>query len=54
MGGSYSIRGTEAQNYLGLCLETQSPPDSMNHPHFPSAVLNADEEFKSETIYTFT
>lgn len=54
MGGAYSVRGTEAQNYLGLCLETQSPPDSMNHPHFPSAILKADQEFKSETIYTFS
>ena len=53
VGGSYSIRGVEAQNYLGLCLETQRPPDSVRHPHFPSAILNAGEEFKSETTYTF-
>ncbi|MBT2569588.1 aldose epimerase family protein [Planococcus sp. ISL-110] len=54
IGGSYSIRGVEAQDYLGLCLETQSPPDSLRHPHFQSAVLKADEEFKSETAYTFS
>lgn len=54
IGGSYSIRGTQAEDYLGLCLETQSPPDSLRHPHFQSAILNADEEFKSETTYTFS
>lgn len=54
VGGPYSIRGAEAQNYLGLCLETQSPPDSVRHPHFPSAILNAEEEFKSETTYSFS
>ncbi|WP_298825567.1 aldose epimerase family protein [uncultured Planococcus sp.] len=53
VGGPYSIRGVEAQNYLGLCLETQSPPDSVRHPHFPSSILSAEEEFKSETTYTF-
>lgn len=54
IGGPYSIRGAQAQDYLALCLETQSPPDSLRHPHFPSSILQADEEFKSETIYTFT
>ena len=54
IGGPYSIRGVEAQNHLGLCLETQGMPDSVNHPHFPSAILNAEEEFKSETVYSFS
>lgn len=54
VGGPYSIKGTEAQEYLGLCLETQGPPDSVRHPHFSSAILKADEEFKSETTYTFS
>ncbi|MGH2318533.1 aldose epimerase family protein [Planococcus sp. SE5232] len=53
VGGPYSIRGIEAQNYLGLCLETQSPPDSVRHPHLPASILKADEEFKSQTTYTF-
>ncbi|EIM05068.1 aldose 1-epimerase [Planococcus antarcticus DSM 14505] len=54
IGGSYSIRGVGAQDYQGLCLETQSPPDSLRHPHFRSAILNADQEFKSETTYSFS
>lgn len=54
IGGSYSVRGVKAQDYMALCLETQSPPDSVRHPHFPSAVLKAEEEFKSQTVYSFT
>lgn len=54
IGGDYKIRGVEAKDHLGLCLETQGLPDSMNHPHFPSAVLDAEEEFKSATSYTFS
>lgn len=46
-------RGTKACNYLGLCLETQGLPDSIHHPHFPSAVLKAGERYTSETRYSF-
>ena len=38
----------------GFCLETQHFPDSPNKPHFPSTLLNAGEEFQSETIFRFT
>ncbi|MGE6414814.1 aldose epimerase family protein [Planococcus kocurii] len=54
IGGPYTIRGTAAQNQLGMCFETQGPPDSARHAHFPSSILRADEEFKSETTYTFS
>jgi aldose 1-epimerase len=37
----------------GLCLETQSFPDSPNHPNFPSTVLRPGETFKSRTIWRF-
>lgn len=53
IGGPYKIRGTAAQNQLGMCFETQSPPDSARHSHFSSSVLHVGEEFKSETSYTF-
>ncbi len=43
----------EYQRRSGLCLETQHFPDSPNHEHFPSVVLNADEQFFSETVYRF-
>ncbi|MGK7379633.1 aldose epimerase family protein [Planococcus sp. 1R117A] len=40
-------------NRLGLCLETQGLPDSIHHPHFPSAILKKGERFNSETRYSF-
>ena len=39
--------------YPAFCLETQHFADAMNHPHFPSIVLQAGEVFSSETIYRF-
>ncbi|MEH7073102.1 aldose epimerase family protein [Neobacillus drentensis] len=50
----FSIQGIPARKYLGLCLETQGLPDSLNHPHFPSAILEKDEVYYSVTKYTFT
>lgn len=38
----------------GFCLETQHFPDAPNHPHFPSTVLKAGEEFYSKTIFKFS
>lgn len=53
IGGPYSFKGVAAQNQLGLCLETQGMPDSIHHPHFPSAILKAEEAFESRTVYRF-
>ena len=39
--------------YPAFCLETQHFADALNHPHFPSIVLQAGEVFSSETIYRF-
>ena len=38
----------------GFCFETQHFPDSPNRPDFPSVILQAGEEFFSETIYKFS
>jgi aldose 1-epimerase len=37
-----------------VCLETQHHPDSINHPEFPSVVLEPGQQFLSTTIYAFT
>lgn len=37
----------------GYCFETQYYPDAVNHPQFPSPILKAGEEKKTETIYKF-
>ena len=38
----------------GLCLETQHFPDAPNHPHFPSTVLAAGDNFYSKTVFKFS
>ncbi|PLT29702.1 aldose epimerase family protein [Peribacillus deserti] len=50
----FSIRGTASREYLGICLETQGLPDSLNHPQFPSAILDKDEVYTSQTVYKFS
>jgi aldose 1-epimerase len=41
------------ERHAGLCLETQHFPDSPNHTHFPSTILNPDRQFRSTTVFTF-
>ena len=36
-----------------LCFEAQHFPDTPNHPHFPSGVLNPGEVYLQKTIYKF-
>ncbi|NQT24727.1 galactose mutarotase [candidate division KSB1 bacterium] len=38
----------------GLCLESQHYPDSPNHPHFPSTILNPGEVYQTRTVYKFS
>ena len=54
LADDFSIRGIKSRKYLGLCLETQGLPDSLNHPHFPSAILEKDQGYHSVTKYIFT
>ncbi|CAH9092542.1 unnamed protein product [Cuscuta europaea] len=42
------------RKYAGLCLETQGFPDSVNHPNFPSQVLNPGETYDHVMVYRFT
>jgi len=37
-----------------LCLETQHYPDSVNHPEFPSTLLDPDQTYKHVAVYTFS
>ncbi|GKU81865.1 aldose epimerase family protein [Niallia sp. NCCP-28] len=52
--GNFQIRGNSPEKHLGICLETQLPPDAMNHPEFPSIVLDKNETYQSKTSYRFT
>lgn len=53
LGSSTLMRGEQLRDYLGVCLETQGPPDSIHHPHFRSSILKAGKEYKSTTIFSF-
>lgn len=52
--GHYEIRGKQSNKYLGLCLETQKPPNMMDHPDFPSSILEENQVYTSKTKYSFT
>jgi aldose 1-epimerase len=39
--------------FEGLCLEAQGYPDAPNHPHFPSCVVEANQEYRQEIRYRF-
>jgi aldose 1-epimerase len=40
--------------FEGICLECQYFPDSPNHAHFPSTVLNPGERYEQKIIYQFS
>ncbi|WP_100408423.1 aldose epimerase family protein [Bacillus solitudinis] len=54
MDDSFSIRNRQSRKHIGLCLETQGPPDSIHHPKFASAILEKNDVYKSNTTYRFT
>ncbi|MEN1783630.1 MAG: aldose epimerase family protein [Bacteroidota bacterium] len=39
--------------YPAICLETQLPPDSMNHSHFPEAILRKGDKYSQRTEFKF-
>jgi aldose 1-epimerase len=48
-----SRNGVAYGKHSAFCLETQHFPDSINHPAFPSAVLEPGKTYKTTTIYRF-
>lgn len=46
-------RGTPYDGRCALAFETQQFPDAPNHPHFPSAILEAGEVYNHVCIYKF-
>jgi aldose 1-epimerase len=53
----HNVKGKDGIIYnsrSGFCLETQHFPDAPNHPHFPSTVLKAGEQFYSKTVFKFS
>jgi len=54
LGDSVVINGKKSRNHLGVCLETQGPPDSIHHPEFASAVLKKGEIYQTKTKFKFS
>jgi aldose 1-epimerase len=38
----------------GFCLETQHFPDAVNHPSFPSILLNPGSRYSHTTVHAFS
>ncbi|MBO4734169.1 MAG: galactose-1-epimerase, partial [Clostridia bacterium] len=45
--------GAKYSKRMGLCLETQFFPDSVNKPSFPSCVFGGGSSYASKTVYKF-
>ena len=45
--------GVKYSKRMGLCLETQFFPDSVNKPSFPSCVFGGESKYASKTVYKF-
>lgn len=42
------------KKYGGYCLETQGYPDSVNHPNFPSQIVEPGKTYQNVMVYRFT
>jgi aldose 1-epimerase len=40
--------------HAGICLETQGLPDAVNHPYFPSQIVDPGEIYQNIMIFRFT
>lgn len=53
-GKTIGKSGKTYQPYAGVCFETQTFPDAIHHPRFPSSVLKAGTTFESRTAFQFS
>lgn len=54
IGNGYDFSNGSAQDYLGICLETQKPPNSVKYPQLESSFLRRGEIYQSSTTYHFS
>jgi aldose 1-epimerase len=45
--------GVSCQKNAGFCLEAQHYPDSVNHPNFPTVILQPGETYSQVTVHKF-
>ena len=46
-------KGVAYVKHAAFCLETQHFPDSVNHPNFPSTILEPGQTYRTVTVYAF-
>ena len=54
LAGLPARRGGEFHKHDAFCLETQLYVDAMNHPDFPSNILEPGEIFEHRTVHRFS
>jgi len=52
-GSLKSRKGIPYNKHAAFCLETQHFPDSVNHPAFPSTILEPGQTYRTTTVYRF-
>jgi aldose 1-epimerase len=52
--GMKNRKGVAYEKHAGFCLETQHFPDSVNHPNFPSTILEPGKAYATTTVYAFS
>ncbi len=53
-GSIIGKNGVPMTKRSAFCLETQVYPDSPNHPEWPSCIYDANEEYKTTTVFCFS
>ena len=48
------LNGAIYTKFSAICFETQNYPDAPNNEHFPSSILNPEEEYMNESVFEFS
>lgn len=54
LGDTVGKNGAVYRKHAALCLETQGFPDAVNHPNFPSQIVNPGQSYLHVMVYRFT
>lgn len=52
-GSLMGAHGQPLTKFKGLCLETHGYPNAVNHPHFPSVIIEKGQTYQQTTIHRF-
>jgi len=54
LGGGLNLTEGKSKPYLGVCFETQASPASLHHDGFPPVILEANELYDQQTVFSFS